>query len=143
MLRKGREQDILYGTSLSGPHRDDLHLSLNQMDMKTFASQGQVRTAALSMKLSQIKVMRQLSGETPVLLLDDVMSELDRMRRTSLLREIAPYQTFVTCTDESDLEESREKRVYLVSAKQGIGEIVQSREGYAMEKTELREPCFT
>ena len=142
-LRKNRDQDLLNGMTMIGPHRDDLHLALNQMDMRVFASQGQVRTAALSLKLSQLKVLKQISGEEPVLLLDDVMSELDRTRRTSLLREISPYQTFVTCTDESDLEESHEKRVYLVSSDAGTGKIMMSKEGYAVEKMEMKEPCFT
>ena len=71
------------------------------------------------------------------------MSELDRTRRTSLLREITPYQTFVTCTDESDLEESPDKRVYLVSALEGQGQVVMSKPGYVTKKETLQEPCFT
>ena len=143
MMRENREQDVHQGLTLAGPHRDDLHLTLNGQDMRVFASQGQVRTAALSLKLSQLKTLRQLSGESPVLLLDDVMSELDRTRRTSLLREITPYQTFVTCTDESDLEESPDKRVYLVSAPEGQGQVVMSKPGYVTKKETLQEPCFT
>ena len=129
--------------TLSGPHRDDLHLLLNRMDMKNYASQGQVRTAALSLKLSQLKLLWKISGEEPVLLLDDVMSELDRTRRSRLLQEIEPYQTFVTCTDESDLEESHEKRVYLVASDSGKGKIEMSKEGYFVKKAEMKEPCFT
>lgn len=143
MMKKNRDQDIQNGTTMAGPHRDDLHLALNQMDMKVFASQGQVRTAALSLKLSQLKVLSRFSGEPPVLLLDDVMSELDRTRRTSLLHEIAPYQTFVTCTDESDLEESCDKRVYQVSAEKGSANLTLSREGEIIEKVKMEEPCFT
>ena len=143
LLKNNREQDLMNGMTMIGPHRDDLHLTLNQKDMKIFASQGQVRTAALSLKLAQLKIFKKISGEEPILLLDDVMSELDRNRRTSLLREISPYQTFVTCTDESDLEESHEKRVYTVSSNDGMGQIFMSKEGYAVIKTELKEPCFT
>lgn len=143
ILKKNRDQDIQAGMTLSGPHRDDLHLLLNRMDMKNYASQGQVRTAALSLKLSQLKLLWKISGEEPVLLLDDVMSELDRTRRSRLLQEIEPYQTFVTCTDESDLEESHEKRVYLVASDSGKGKIEMSKEGYFVKKAEMKEPCFT
>ena len=118
-------------------------LSLNQQDMRIYASQGQVRTAALSMKLAQLKTLYRLSGDRPVLLLDDVMSELDRTRRISLLKEIESYQTFVTCTDESDLEEDCEKRVYHVSAENGFGKVTMSNSGNVEMKEELQEPCFT
>ena len=143
LMRKNREQDIHQGTTGAGPHRDDLNLSLNHLDMKIYASQGQVRTAALSLKLSQLKTLEKVSGEKPVLLLDDVMSELDRTRRTSLLQEIAPYQTFVTCTDENDLEEKLDKRVYLVSSIGGKGQMTLSEEGYEYQRPQLQEPCFT
>ena len=76
--------------------------------MRLFASQGQIRTAALAMKLSELSVFQDLAGEPPVLLLDDVMSELDLTRRTRLLDEIRGVQTIITCTDESDLAQ-REK----------------------------------
>lgn len=69
--------------------------------MKVFASQGQIRTAALAIKLAQLETFRAETGETPILLLDDVMSELDMTRRTRLLREIEGVQTFITCTDEA------------------------------------------
>ena len=71
--------------------------------MRLIASQGQVRTAALALKLAQLRLFTEETGETPVLLLDDVMSELDMTRRTRLLGEIGGAQTFVTCTDESNL----------------------------------------
>ena len=113
-LRRGRHEDTLRGTTGFGVHREDIALTLSGRDMKLFASQGQIRTAALSMKLAQMEVFRRETGETPVLLLDDVMSELDMTRRTSLLREMNGVQTFITCTDESDLEGCREKRSYQV-----------------------------
>ena len=88
--------------------------------MKQFASQGQVRTAALSMKLAQMKILRQISGEAPVLLLDDVMSELDRRRRECLIREIYDIQTFITCTDRDDVNCEKVQQVWKVSAENGI-----------------------
>ena len=114
-LKKGRQDDMFRGGTGFGIHREDIALTLNERDMKVFASQGQIRTAALSMKLAQLHVFRQETGEPPVLLLDDVMSELDMTRRTRLLEEISGLQTFITCTDESDLEGCRERRSYQVS----------------------------
>ncbi len=114
-LEKHRWVDMNRGAATHGPHREDLSLSLNDREMKLYASQGQVRTAALAMKLAQLLLFREETGEMPVLLLDDVMSELDMNRRVRLLREIDGAQTFVTCTDESDLDGSRERRTYRVS----------------------------
>lgn len=84
-LAQCRREDSFRGSTSFGPHHEDLELTLSGRPMKLFASQGQQRTAALSMKLSQLEVFRQETGESPVLLLDDVMSELDMTRRTRLL----------------------------------------------------------
>jgi len=100
---KTRHEDIRRGTTSLGPHREDMILTLSGRDMKTFASQGQIRTAALALKLSELELLTRWSGESPALLLDDVMSELDARRRSLLLEHIKDVQTFVTCTDESDL----------------------------------------
>jgi DNA replication and repair protein RecF len=91
--------DFDKGTTGSGPHRDDLELSLDGEGLKPFASQGQQRSAVLSLKLAELAILRQETGEAPVLLLDDVMSELDENRRASLLENIHDAQVFVTCTD--------------------------------------------
>ena len=91
--------DLDKGTTGYGPHRDDLELSLDGDGLKPFASQGQQRSAVLSMKLAELAILRQDTGEAPVLLLDDVMSELDENRRASLLDNIKDAQVFVTCTD--------------------------------------------
>ena len=103
-----REEDIRRGTTTFGLHREDIGLMIHGKDMRLFASQGQIRTAALALKLSELSVFQELAGEPPVLLLDDVMSELDLTRRTRLLDEIRGVQTLITCTDESDLGQ-REK----------------------------------
>ena len=115
LLRENREDDIRMGFTSVGPHRDDLVLTLNKNQMKQFASQGQIRTAALSMKLSQMKILKDLSGEEPVLLLDDVMSELDRKRRACLIGEIRSFQTFITCADRDDVDCDKVDRVWQVS----------------------------
>lgn len=113
-LKKSRQEDMYRGGTGFGVHREDIALTLNEREMKVFASQGQIRTAALSMKLAQLQVFCEETGEPPILLLDDVMSELDMTRRTRLLEEISGLQTFITCTDESDLEGCRERRSYQV-----------------------------
>lgn len=140
---ENREDDIRTGVTSVGPHRDDLNLSLNKKNMKVFASQGQIRTAALSLKLAQMKVLRQVGGETPVLLLDDVMSELDKNRRRRLVSEISDYQTFITCTDESDLELDGDYRVYRVSAEDGNADIEETNAGEAVLLAEPAEPDFS
>ncbi len=100
---KRREEDVRRGTTTFGLHREDLSLTIQGKDMRMFASQGQIRTAALALKLSELSIFREQTGESPILLLDDVMSELDLTRRTHLLDEIRGVQTLITCTDESDL----------------------------------------
>ena len=142
-MEENREDDIRTGVTSVGPHRDDLNLSLNKKNMKVFASQGQIRTAALSLKLAQMKVLRQIGGETPVLLLDDVMSELDKNRRRRLVSEISDYQTFITCTDESDLELDGDYRVYRVSAENGIADITETNAGESIPFAEPAEPDFS
>ncbi len=143
-LAESREDDIRLGVTSAGPHRDDLTLSLNRKNMKVFASQGQIRTAALSMKLAQMKVLREIGGEAPVLLLDDVMSELDRNRRTRLVSEISDYQTFITCTDETDLELDQDPRIYRVTSEEGTARIDETASGAPMVlKEEITDPDFT
>ena len=119
LFRENREDDIRMGFTSVGPHRDDLILTLNKNQMKQFASQGQIRTAALSMKLSQMQILRDQSGEEPVLLLDDVMSELDRKRRACLIGEISSFQTFITCADRDDVDCEKVDKMWKVSADAG------------------------
>ncbi len=143
-LRRGRQEDLLRGTTGFGIHREDVQLSLSGREMKLFASQGQIRTAALSMKLSQMEIFNKETGEAPILLLDDVMSELDMTRRTRLLQEIQHTQTFITCTDESDLEGCHERRSYRVSlGEEGQGCVSEIHEGEKVEAPMEEEPDFT
>ena len=143
ILKEDREEDLRLGITSDGPHRDDLNLSLNKKNMKVYASQGQIRTAALSLKLAQMKALRAMSGEAPVLLLDDVMSELDKERRMRLVKEISDYQTFITCTDESDLELEGDRRVYHVFNPAGIAILEETNKGTIREALPLSEPDFT
>lgn len=139
-LKAARQEDVLRGSTGFGIHREDIALTLKDRDMKLFASQGQIRTAALSMKLAQLEVFRGETGEAPILLLDDVMSELDMTRRTRLLEEISGMQTFITCTDESDLEGCRERRSYQVSLDQdGFGLVQEASSGNAVSAAAMLE----
>lgn len=107
LLRAARQEDIRRGTTGVGPHRDDFRIEINGREARVYGSQGQQRTAALSIKLAEISVMRDETGESPVLLLDDVMSELDMARRKMLLSHMENTQTLVTCTHLSDLGDTR------------------------------------
>ena len=143
-FRRNLKEDILTGNTSFGPHRDDLQIRLNGKSMKLYASQGQVRTAALSMKLAQLHLYKDVTGDTPILLLDDVMSELDMTRRIRLLKEIENVQTFVTCTDQSDLEECEDKRVYRVQLDENNhASISLITSGSTENETLFFEPDFT
>ena len=87
------------GQCLTGPHKDDFDVTLNGMSIKSFGSQGQVRTATISLKLAQRELMKKESGELPVLLLDDVLSELDAGRQDFVLNQITEGQVFITCCE--------------------------------------------
>ncbi|KMZ54474.1 DNA replication/repair protein RecF [Dorea sp. D27] len=97
-LAKNRERDMKIKSTSVGPHRDDICFMAGNLDIRRFGSQGQQRTAALSLKLSEIELVRQSIHDTPVLLLDDVLSELDKHRQNYLLDSIHDIQTLITCT---------------------------------------------
>ena len=113
-LTAGREGDLRRMTSLSGPHRDDVAVLVNDVDVRAYGSQGQQRTAALSMRLAEMQVMKDALGEWPVLMLDDAMSELDPGRRRRLLERLKGIQTLVTCTDADDLSGAAPGAIYRV-----------------------------
>lgn len=93
-----RERDIYMGSTSCGPHRDDVSFYIKETDIRKFGSQGQQRTSALSLKLSEIEIVKKRIKEEPILLLDDVLSELDRKRQNHLLNSIVNTQTIITCT---------------------------------------------
>lgn len=97
-LFRAHERDRKLCQTSVGPHRDDISFLIGDIDIRKFGSQGQQRTAALSLKLSEIELVKQLIGDTPVLLLDDVLSELDSNRQNYLLNSIHDIQTIITCT---------------------------------------------
>ena len=98
-----RQAEIQSGLCLSGAHKDDLEISINGTPARNFASQGQLRTAALSLKLAERKLLSDDRGEAPVLLLDDVLSELDPVRQNYVLNRINSGQVFITCCEESQI----------------------------------------
>lgn len=98
VLKRNRERDIRFKSTSAGPHRDDLCFKAEDLDIRKFGSQGQQRTAALSLKLSEIELVRTMIRDTPILLLDDVLSELDKHRQNYLLDSIHDIQTVITCT---------------------------------------------
>lgn len=106
-LSRVREKDRKYCQTSVGPHRDDLLFQIGNVDIRTFGSQGQQRTSALSLKLSEIELVKNLIHDTPVLLLDDVLSELDSSRQNYLLGSIHNIQTIITCTGLDEFVKNR------------------------------------
>lgn len=107
-LTQVRDQEIRRGVTLVGPHRDDLAFFINGKEAQTYGSQGQQRTTALSLKLAEIELIHEEIGEYPILLLDDVLSELDQNRQTQLIETFqSKVQTFITTTGLESVNESR------------------------------------
>ena len=107
ILLKNREKDFKFKNTSSGPHRDDMCVKINHIDIRKYGSQGQQRTAALSLKLSEIHLVERKIKDVPILLLDDVLSELDVNRQNYLLESIKIIQTMITCTGLDDFVNSR------------------------------------
>lgn len=107
-----RQAEIDSRSCLSGPHKDDLIVEINGNSAKTFASQGQTRTAALALKLSARDIFHEETGEWPVLLLDDVLSELDSRRQEFVMNRITSGQVFITCCEEEKLTQLREGKSF-------------------------------
>ncbi len=101
-LKKNTERDIFLGSTSTGPHKDDLSFFINDIDVRSFGSQGQKRTAALATKLAEIELIKEEKSVTPILLLDDVLSELDESRQNFLIDTIQTMQTIITCTGIED-----------------------------------------
>ncbi|MCM1326992.1 MAG: DNA replication/repair protein RecF [Bacteroidales bacterium] len=116
-LKYSKDRDMKAKITSVGPHRDDFSFLVGDVDIRKFGSQGQQRTAALSLKLSEIELVKQITKDTPVLLLDDVLSELDRDRQNYLLNSIGGIQTIITCTGLEEFVNNRFEinKVYKVS----------------------------
>ncbi len=112
---KSRKDDYHTGYTNIGPHRDDMDIRINGISAKTFGSQGQQRSAVLSLKLAQAEMLYNKNGEKPVILLDDVLSELDPKRQDFLLNKVDSYQVFVTCCEESNKEQLKSGKVFYIN----------------------------
>ena len=119
-LKKSRKEDMNFGFTSVGPHRDDIEFLINSMQARSYASQGQKRSIALSLKLSEAEIIAEKTGEKPVFLLDDVMSELDVSRQDYILNHIKEMQTFITCCDPSNIKNLKAGKVFKIKN----GEIV-------------------
>ena len=106
-LRYSQDKDIKLKQTTVGPHRDDFSFYVGGIDIRKFGSQGQQRTAALSLKLSEIELVKRITKDTPILLLDDVLSELDSNRQNYLLNSIGDIQTIITCTGVEEFVNNR------------------------------------
>lgn len=106
-MKNSQEKDIRSKQTSVGPHRDDFSFMVGGIDIRKFGSQGQQRTAALSLKLSEIELVKKITKDTPVLLLDDVLSELDSSRQQFLLNSIGDIQTIITCTGLDEFVNNR------------------------------------
>lgn len=123
-LKAAYDRDLKRGYTSVGPHRDDLGLYVNDIDIRQFGSQGQQRTAALSLRLSEIEIIREEVGEYPILLLDDVMSELDSRRQNDLIRTMRDIQTIITITDVTSIDEGYIKDARIFHVDRGSVELL-------------------
>jgi DNA replication and repair protein RecF len=119
-LEKNRSKDIVKGITSVGPHRDDFNIEINGIDTKIFGSQGQQRTAVLTIKFATIDILKKDTGEVPVLLLDDVLSELDISRQKYILNSLDSIQTIITCTGINDIQSYLYGQYKLFNVKDGI-----------------------
>ena len=126
-LNRAKQKDIKMCMTSVGPHRDDMFFSIGGIDIRKFGSQGQQRTSALSLKLSEIELVKRTIHDTPVLLLDDVLSELDSNRQNYLLNSISDIQTLITCTGLDEFVKNRFQ----------INKIFKVVEGQVYEKNEI------
>lgn len=111
-LIAGRKEDILSGSTSIGPHRDDILVTLDNLSVKSFGSQGQQRSCALALKLSEAAVIKKITGKQPIALLDDVMSELDINRQDYILNHIDGWQVFITCCEPSSILKAQGGKIF-------------------------------
>lgn len=115
-LYEARKTDVFSGITSVGPHRDDIDFKINGIYARKFGSQGQQRSVALSLKLAEAKTLKEITGEEPVVILDDVMSELDPKRQDYILNHIKERQVFITCCDPSNIKGIKEGKVFNIES---------------------------
>ncbi len=113
-LKKTRKEDMFSGVTTVGPHRDDIDFKINYISARNYGSQGQKRSVALAVKLAEAEVINKKTGEYPVILLDDVMSELDKSRQNFVLNHTKEMQTFLSCCDYSNIENLKNGKIFNV-----------------------------
>ena len=111
-LKTARKEDMFTGTTSAGPHRDDIDFKINGVSARPYGSQGQQRSCALSLKIGEATILKNVSGEQPVALMDDVMSELDENRQKFLMKFFDGWQVFVTCCDPSHRNKINSDKVF-------------------------------
>jgi DNA replication and repair protein RecF len=102
-MKKNRPNDLYLKNTTSGPHRDDIEILINGISARKFGSQGQQRSASLALKLGEAEIINDLKGEHPIILLDDVMSELDSTRQNYILNKMTGKQVFITCCEKETI----------------------------------------
>lgn len=115
-LKKARKEDKFRGVTSIGPHRDDLIFKINSIKSREYSSQGQKRSIALSLKLAEAEIIKKTTGQKPIILLDDVMSELDKKRQNYILNHIKGWQVFLTCCEESNFENLEQGKIFRLKA---------------------------
>lgn len=120
LLINSRKKDFEKRVTSLGPHRDDFDIKINGIDARIFGSQGQQRTSVLTIKFASLEIIKEITGEYPVLLLDDVLSELDANRQKYILSSINNIQTFITCTGIGDIKSYLKDEAQLFLVKSGF-----------------------
>ncbi len=120
-LQKHRPNDLYLKNTTSGPHRDDIEILINGISARKFGSQGQQRSASLSLKLGEAEIIKDLKGEHPVILLDDVMSELDSTRQNYILNKMTDKQVFITCCEKETVSRLCAGKVFKIESGKVVG----------------------
>lgn len=119
-LKKSRDEDALSLSTSAGPHRDDIEVEINGISARKFGSQGQQRSCVLALKLAEASVLKNKTGEMPIALLDDVMSELDESRQDYILQKIEDWQVFITCCDPNTILRLKQGKTFHIKS----GEVI-------------------
>ena len=113
-LKSSRKSDLMFGYTTAGPHRDDISFYIDKVPARAFGSQGQQRSVALALKLAESRVMESITGDKPVMLLDDVMSELDENRQDYILNHLKDQQVFITCCDPNTIHQLKQGALFKI-----------------------------
>ncbi len=123
-LKDNREEDMLSLSTSAGPHRDDIEVEINGISARKFGSQGQQRSCVLALKLGEASVLKNKTGEMPIVLLDDVMSELDESRQDYILQRIENWQVFITCCDPNTVSRLKQGKTFCINECRNSGEVI-------------------